>query len=84
MSRDTLLGEVWGFSGVSGAIVGVFFGYLYRQCFPKDILGAPGLVFGGISKDLWSLEALFVASRNGFGRQFWVSFRVSTAKNEIL
>ena len=70
-----VLGGVRGFSGVSGAIVGVFLWSLYRQCFPKDVLGAPGLVFGCISKDLGGSGALICGVKGWFWVAIWISFR---------
>ena len=67
MNFRRVLGGVWGFLGVSGALFGVFLWSLYRQCFPNDVLGAPGLVLGAFLRIWEGLEAQFVVSRDGFG-----------------
>ena len=70
-----VLGGVWGFSGVSGALFGVFLWSLYRQCFPKDVLGAPGLVFGCISKASGGSGSFICGVKGWFWVAIWISFR---------
>ena len=54
---------------------GVFLCSLYRQCFPKDVLGAPGLVFGCISKDLGGSGGSICGVKGWFWVAIWISFR---------
>ena len=75
MNFGRVLGGVWGFLGVSGAFFDVFLWSLYRQCFPKDVLGAPGLVFGCISKDLGGSGGLICGVKGWFWVAIWISSR---------